>query len=59
MVLQTDQSTECLKTCQKLPNDSLASLHLYTQALSRLLTSRYDVDVNVKNLEGKIARDIL
>ena len=29
------------------------------QAVSHLLASTYDVDVNVKNLEGKTARDIL
>ena len=40
-------------------NDSLASRHLHMQAVSHLLASTYDVDVNVKNLEGKTARDIL
>ena len=29
------------------------------QAVSHLLASTYDVDVNVKNLEGKTARGIL
>ena len=40
-------------------NDSLASRHLHMQAVSHLLASTYGVDVNVKNLEGKTARDIL